>query len=775
MANTEFKQLIKEGIDSVANRQSKNVRAVEEAIGQALHVSYHTVQRWKRGYIPTDMERLEFIVGYCQQHGRVDRAWGQRFLTQARHPAPEAVLQRYFRQGSDESDRRALPQVYHNLPPRFGEFIGRETELARVLEWVESLRWPLAAIEGMGGIGKTSLAIEAAHYCLPGRQLAIAKPFEAVVWSSARDEANFDLGLEQVLDTIAHVLDYPYIAQLQAGEKAKAIDRLLRSQRTLVIVDNFETVTDLALVKFLEQIPEPSLALITSRYKQLRRVWDIPLYGLSDEETLTLIRRHSHRIGLTMVAGADDDTLRRLASATGNNPKAVVLALGLIKQKGLPFNSVVDELYQASQVVEEVFDYIFTEAWNLLDANTKDVLLAMPLFVTTASREALSAVSGVTGFYYHKAIEQLVGMSLLQASEALDISQQRYQLHPLTQVFTSQKLGVDISLNTIQNGRTDRAGKLADLKKNFYSFFVNWAGKQSGHNFWDFALWEVERHKKIYLELPNLTLSLDWAYENKDWPCVLALTKAIVHPIYYQGQLEKRIKCSELGLLAAQALAAVEDEIWFTIQGLGSIHLLRGDHENTRACLTQGVKLAQAHHSSDGIALGEIYLGYLAIQTGQLTEAQAHIDLALSQAQDPILKYRAHHAAGHVARYLKNYEQAREYYLKSGEFLESIGYVDTSDVWLGFTQLGLKKYEKAKDYFRRYLETYNQYGNQRVVGMAKLGLAQYYEVQGQLQEASVLADEAYQILAKLNAQWELKQVKDLKDRLANPGGIPANG
>jgi tetratricopeptide (TPR) repeat protein len=330
-------------------------------------------------------------------------------------------------------------------------------------------------------------------------------------------------------------------------------------------------------------------------------------------------------------------------------------------------------------------------------------------------------------------------------------------------------------LNTLQNGRTDRAEKLADLKKNFYSFFVNWAGKQSGHNFWDFALWEVERHKKIYLELPNLTLSLDWAYENKDWPCVLALTKAIVHPIYYQGQLEKRIKCSELGLLAAQALAAVEDEIWFTIQGLGSIYLLRGDHENTRACLTQGIKLAQAHHSSDGIALGEIYLGYLAIQTGQLTEAQTHIDLALSQAQDPILKYRAHHAAGHVARYLKNYEQAREYYLKSAEFLESIGYVDTSDVWLGFTQLGLKKYEKAKDYFRRYLETYNQYGNQRVVGMAKLGLAQYYEVQGQLQEASVLADEAHQILAKLNAQWELKQVKDLKDRLANPGGAPADG
>ncbi len=552
MINSEFKQLLKEGIDSVANRQSKKVRAVEEKIGEGLHVSYHTVQRWKRGFVPHDMERLEFIVAYCRQHGRVDKAWGQRFLTQGRHPAPEAILERIFPQGSDQAVKKALPHLSHNLPPRYGEFIGREAEVARVLEWVETSRWPLASIEGMGGIGKTSLAIEIAHHCLPGEQLTISKPFDTVVWTSARDEADFDLRLEQVLDTIAHVLDYPYLTQLQPEQKINAVDQLLRSHRTLVIVDNFETITDLALVKFLEQIPEPSLALITSRYKQLRRVWDIPLYGLKNKETLLLIRRHSHRIGLSMVAGADDDTLRRLANATGNNPKAVELALGLIKQKGLPFNTVVDELYQASQVVEEVFDYIFAEAWKLLDTQTRRVLLAMPLFVTTASRKALSAVSRVTDFDFHKAIEQLVGMSLLEATEALDVSQQRYKMHPLTQAFAGNKLGVDLSLNLIRGSEETIAQKISELKENFYTFFVGWVEKMAGRDFWDFALWEAEKHKKIYLELPNLTISLDWAYENKNWECVLALAKIIIHPIYYQGQLDKRIKCSQYGLSASK-------------------------------------------------------------------------------------------------------------------------------------------------------------------------------------------------------------------------------
>jgi LuxR family glucitol operon transcriptional activator len=765
IANSEFKQLLKEGIDSVANRQGKKVRAVEETIGESLHVSYHTVQRWKRGFAPNDMDRLEFLVGYCQQHGRVDRAWGQRILTQGCHPAPEVVLDRLFLKTSALAGKQEMPRVYHNLPPRYGQFIGREAELARILGWIKNSRWPLASIEGMGGIGKTSLAIEVAHRCLPGEQLAIEKPFEAVVWTSARDQADFDLHLDQVLDTIARVLDYPYLIQLPLEQKANAIDKLLRSRRVLVIVDNFETITDLALVKFLERMPEPSLAIITSRYKQLRRVWDIPLYGLKDEETLTLIRRHSHRIGLNVVAGADDDTLQRLAMATGNNPKAVELALGLIKHKGLPFNTIVDELYQASEFVEEVFDYIFAEAWNLLDEKTRRVLLAMPLFVTTASRAALSAVSGVKGFEYHKAIEQLVGMSLLEASEALDVSQQRYQMHLLTQAFARSKLKVDVLLHSVGQSRNVASGQIAELKTKFYTFFTNWSKRKGGGNFWDYVTWGPEKYEEIYLELPNLLLGLDWTYASQSWVEVLALAKMIVHPIYYQGQLDSRIKCSQYGLTASRKLGIIEDEIWFTIQGLGSVYLLRGDYPNTEKYLTRGIRLASKHHLPDGVALGKTYLGYMMLQTGKLDEAQKHIDLALNYAEDPFFKYRAHHAAGHIARYKKDYEQAREYYLKSAEFLTSPGYMDTSDVWLGFTKLGQKEYEKAEDYFRHYLDTYGKYGNQRVVGMAKLGLALYYEVEGLFQEAGELADEAFELLSKINAKWELKQVRELLQRL----------
>ncbi|NJN96714.1 MAG: ATP-binding protein [Anaerolineales bacterium] len=182
-------------------------------------VSPHTVQRWKRGYVPNDLQRLEFLTAYCRQHGRVDRTWGRRFLIQGGFPAPEAVLDRLFPASSAQPSERDVPSVFHNLPPRYGEFIGREAEVTRVLEWVETSRWPLASIEGMGGIGKTSLAVEVAHRCLPGPSLAIVRPFDAVVWTSARDYPDFNLRLDHVLDTIARVLDYPHLAQLPPEQK----------------------------------------------------------------------------------------------------------------------------------------------------------------------------------------------------------------------------------------------------------------------------------------------------------------------------------------------------------------------------------------------------------------------------------------------------------------------------------------------------------------------------------------------------------------------------
>jgi tetratricopeptide (TPR) repeat protein len=335
-------------------------------------------------------------------------------------------------------------------------------------------------------------------------------------------------------------------------------------------------------------------------------------------------------------------------------------------------------------------------------------------------------------------------------------------MHPLTQSFARKELGVDLILKPLEGASTE---KISNFKAKFYTFFAQWGQNKVGSEFWDFVLCSTDKSKDIYLELPNLLMALEWAYESQDWETVLALTKIIVHPIYYQGQLDKRIRCSRYGLAVAHKLGMVEDEMWFTIQGLGSVYLLRGNLQEADKYLTKGIELAQKHNLVNGIALGETYLVYMALQSDDLKTAQKHVEQALHHADGLLFKYRAHQVAGHVARYLKNYEQAKDFYLESTKFLDGTGYLDTSDVWLGFTKLGMKEYQKAEDHFRTYLETYGKYGNQRVVGMAKLGLAMYCEVQDMNEEAMNFANEAFELLSQMNAQWELMQVKKLMERL----------
>lgn len=432
--NERFGTLLSEGIASVAGKQQKDVGQVEVDLAESLTYSHHTIQRWKRGYLPKETEHLAFLVRYCVQQGRVDQEWARSILTQSRYYDQGALIQELF---PDHIPIPAMPSVSENLPPRYGDFLGREAAVEEVLKSLDS-RWPLISIEGMGGVGKTTLAIEVARYCLVGEASRLEDPFEACVFVSARDR---ELTITDMLDTVAHVLNYPrIIQQVQSAEKPAEVDRLLRAHRVLLIVDNFETVTDAALVHYLQCIPEPSKAIITTRRGQLRRVWNIPLEGLPEPEALELIRRHAQRVRLPAVARAEPEMLNPLVDVTGGNPYAIETALGYLKYGGMGLDHLVIALYQAEQRVGTIFDYIFARAWNVLDQDAQQLLMVMPFFIDSASKDAIGTTAGVSSYYLDIALSQVVEMSLLMGNDALDETQKRYRVHPLTRAFAAAKL-----------------------------------------------------------------------------------------------------------------------------------------------------------------------------------------------------------------------------------------------------------------------------------------------------------------------------------------------
>jgi tetratricopeptide (TPR) repeat protein len=379
-------------------------------------------------------------------------------------------------------------------------------------------------------------------------------------------------------------------------------------------------------------------------------------------------------------------------------------------------------------------------------------------------------VSEVKGHDFNEAIKQLIGMSLLETSEALDLSEQRYSIHSLTRAFVKKKLGVDRFLNEIPSNSSNAKEpslKISELKSRFYTFFARWSEKRAGRDYWGVMSWSTEVFKDLYIEMPNLLLSLEWAHECCDWECVLTLAKTIVHPIRHQGQVKKRVKCSEYGIEASNKLNIVEDEVWFTIDGLGLVYHQSGDHKKAKKYVLQGMQLAKKNNLPNAIAWGEVLLSLEALRTENLAEAQQHADEALRHAQDSYAQYRAYRAAGHVARHLGDYQQAEKHYLKCSKFLEGTEYRSSSDFYLGLTYLGLNQHEKAELYFRRTLRTHMRYGDQRMIARAKLGLAQTYTAQTEelFRRAVNLANESSEVFTLMNLKLELEQSEKLKKRL----------
>lgn len=333
--------------------------------------------------------------------------------------------------------RKTSPCIPYNLPPR-GEFIGRTEEKSRVIDALKS-RSPLVCIEGMGGIGKTSLALEVVYDCLQAsaQQTSSSQAiptFEAFVWTTAKDR---NLILQDILNAIARTLDNPYILEHSDDEKLYEVIRLMQNIKTLLVLDNLETISDKEIYRFLDNLPEPSKCLVTSRTQTLPNARLVSLHGMRYDEALELARLEISRIGLSVSSNGNEDLLKFLIEATGASPLAIRWTIGQIRQQGQSLTRVLDNLKNAKG---KIFESLFDKSWSLLPNSRQEILMAMSVFVSSATKNTLGAACNINDDNLDQSIAQLTEMWLLESNGNLDDAELRYSIHPLTRAFSSKKL-----------------------------------------------------------------------------------------------------------------------------------------------------------------------------------------------------------------------------------------------------------------------------------------------------------------------------------------------
>jgi|CXWL01.1.fsa_nt_gi tetratricopeptide (TPR) repeat protein len=173
----------------------------------------------------------------------------------------------------------------HNDPP-FGKlrgFVGRHAELYRLAEWLASPGGRVFVLHGIGGVGKTTLALNAA--------LRASHRFAAFAWASAKETP--ELGALVALGAVAAATGQPLRSE-EATNPIAALIRRLNESPILLVLDNFESVAEGCASELAQVVDglEPgcgSRTLVTLRPKDRSPLTNgVPKGGRLHLETLDL-------------------------------------------------------------------------------------------------------------------------------------------------------------------------------------------------------------------------------------------------------------------------------------------------------------------------------------------------------------------------------------------------------------------------------------------------------------------------------------------------------
>lgn len=310
--------------------------------------------------------------------------------------------------------------LLHNLPAQVTRFVGREADLAELLERLRDPDCRLMTLAGPGGVGKTRLALEAARMLLPEVEAGAAfrdgiylVRLAAVAPGEPERSQAVTVYFNPVAAAIADALQ---LTLTDPEAPTTRIQNYLREKEVLLVMDNFEHLA--AAVEYLSLLltTSPRLKLLLTsrsrlnvRAEQVYLVDGLPFPGETADALswqgysavqLFFQTARATEANFTPTA-AEEAAVVRICRLVNGLPLGIEMAASWVRI--LSCSEIQQELEQNLHFLRasmrdlperhRTLWAVFTYSWNMLGADEQRALRQLSVFRNGFVREAAEQVA----------------------------------------------------------------------------------------------------------------------------------------------------------------------------------------------------------------------------------------------------------------------------------------------------------------------------------------------------------------------------------------------
>jgi tetratricopeptide (TPR) repeat protein len=526
------------------------------------------------------------------------------------------------------------------LPSRSRIFVGREREVASIATKLKESTGQYLIIYGSAALGKAAIAREVVEQCWD--------TYEGVVWINAHYKP---LPPEIFMERISLSLR-PHLGQQQPHERCTWLEAMSLLQRTpcLVVITKL-LATDTEIIRFLDNIPEPSQALVTTT-KNWGSGPSIKIGPLTSDDQMELVRKLAEQSDHKELLNLQQDELQPLLDICGGSPAVLSWAIGAVIGSGKSLEDVSRKLKRGGSE----FDDIWESSYRFLSPDAQFVLHTIVAFEKSVARTALYNIIAWENARLEAALEQLLLMAQIQV-EGIHDHTQRYHIYSLARQYVVNRLDIEVDFNQLRL-------QVADYLQAF--------AHQNGRENW-------ERYPFLKDELGNILGSFDWCIEHQQWEQVLQLHAGIYYFLGISGMWREKLKRANQAVKAARALGRYQDEALILIRGVGWTEMKQGRLAQARQSIHQGLLICEPHNYLDGLISAKRYLGTVCRKQRQFEEATAyyedalHLGVRMQSDEQERLMAGVYVSYGTLARHQGQYDYAQARYERALPVFQQTG------------------------------------------------------------------------------------------------------